>query len=87
MLPISFTQTKFLNPLNIIKAFIWFSLRGFQLKNKKKYKKIVISNFDKSEFLDLVIPNDIEVVSKVEDDSLILLSKFKPYLFLNIYFL
>tara|TARA_B100001093_G_scaffold519839_1_gene610852 strand:+ start:11391 stop:12497 length:1107 start_codon:yes stop_codon:yes gene_type:complete len=86
MLPISFTQTKFLNPLNMIKAFIWFFLRGFQLNNKKKYEKIVIKNFDKSEFLNLIIPNDIEVVSKVEDDTLILLSKFKPYLFLKYIF-
>ena len=33
MLPISFKQTKFINPLNFLKSFLWFLLRRIQLKN------------------------------------------------------
>ena len=86
MLPISFTQTKFLNPLNIIKAFLWFLLRSFQLNNQNKYEKIFIEQLDKSEFVNLSIPNDIRVVTEIEEDSLILVGKFKPSIFLKYLF-
>ena len=86
MLPISFTQTKFLNPLNIIKAFLWFLLRSFQLNNQNKYEKKFIEKLDKSEFVNLSIPNDIRVVTEIEEDSLILVGKFKPSIFLKYLF-
>ena len=62
MLPISFKQTKFINPLNLIKSFIWFLFRKIQLKNTKKYKKIFLHDFSESEVSSLPIPIQIQIV-------------------------
>ena len=86
MLPISFTQTKFINPLVLFKAFIWYLLRGFQLKNNKKYKNIFLHDFDKNNFSDLLIPDNIHVSKNIENDTLILIGKFKIFLFVKYFF-
>tara|TARA_B100001093_G_scaffold511743_1_gene580305 strand:+ start:23206 stop:24312 length:1107 start_codon:yes stop_codon:yes gene_type:complete len=86
MLPISFTQTKFINPLVLFKAFIWYLLRGFQLKNNKKYKNIFLHDFDKNNFSDLLIPDNIRVSKNIENDTLILIGKFKIFLFVKYFF-
>jgi len=76
MLPISFRQTKFINPLNFVKSFIWFLFRRIQLKNTKKYKKIFLYDFSKSEVSSLSIPLHIQFVEKADKDTLILIKKF-----------
>ena len=86
MLPISFTQTKFLNPINILKAFLWFLLRGFQLRNKKKYKKIYLHKFSESDVSNLLIPEDIKFTKNIEDDTLILIRNFKFVTFIRYLF-
>ncbi len=87
MLPIGFTQTKFINPINILKAFLWFLLRGFQLRNKKKYKKIYLHKFSESDISNLLIPEDVKFTEKIEDDTLILIKKFTFITFLRYLFL
>tara|TARA_B100001121_G_scaffold310615_1_gene343187 strand:- start:1813 stop:2925 length:1113 start_codon:yes stop_codon:yes gene_type:complete len=77
MLPISFIQTKFVNPINILKAFLWFLIRGFQLRNNKKYEKIYLHNFNESEVSNLLIPEEVKFTKKIENDTLILIKKFK----------
>ena len=77
MLPISFTQTKFINPINLLKAFLWFLLRGFQLRNNKKYKKIYLHEFSETKVSNLLIPEDVKFAEKIENDTLILIRKFK----------
>ncbi len=77
MLPISFTQTKFINPINLLKAFLWFLLRGFQLRNNKKYKKIYLHEFSETKVSNLLIPEDVKFTEKIENDTLILIRKFK----------
>ena len=86
MLPISFTQTRFINPIVLFKAFIWFLLRGFQLNNNKKYKNIFLHNLDKNDFSNLLIPDNIKVTKKIEQGTLILLGKFKIFFILRLIF-
>ena len=86
MLPISFTQTKFINPINLLKAFLWFLLRGFQLRNNKKYKKIYLHEFSETKVSNLLIPEDVKFAEKIENDTLILIRKFKFFTVLRYLF-
>jgi len=76
MLPISFKQTKFINPLNFLKSFIWFLLRRIQLNNTKQYKKIFLYGFNESELSSLSIPKQVHIVQKTDNETLILINKF-----------
>ena len=76
MLPISFKQTKFINPFNFLKSFIWFLLRRIQLKNTKKYEKIFLYGFNKSELSSLLISQQVQIAQKADKETLILIKKF-----------
>ena len=75
-LPISFIQTKFINPKNILKSIFWYFLRSFQINNIHKHKHIFIYHENLEEINNLDIPKEIRLTSKIDNETLILIYKF-----------
>ena len=75
-LPISFIQTKFINPRNILKSIFWLFLRSFQINNIHKHKNIFIYHENPEVIKKLDIPKEIPLTSKIDNETLILIYKF-----------
>jgi|TARA_B100000902_G_scaffold270789_1_gene256667 hypothetical protein len=75
MLPITFSQLQSLSFKNLLKIFIWVIFRNFQFKNKKKYSSVFF--VDKVIDNNLYLPVDIEIVEDINENTLIIINKFK----------
>ncbi|MAV05171.1 MAG: hypothetical protein CMC31_05910 [Flavobacteriaceae bacterium] len=83
ILPISIAQTRFLNPINLLKALLWYFFRSFQINNNHKYRSLFLGDDNIEIIKKLYIPKEIKIISKPDKDSIILISKFNLYLLIK----
>ena len=77
MLPISLSQIKSFNIKNQFKISIWAIFRSFQLKNKKKYSSVYFDKDTEITKTKIYLPNNIETVKTIKEDTLIIINKVK----------